>query len=164
MIFLDASAIIKAYLTEIGSAEVRMSIETLRGGLCLTPHVVLEVLSAFAKMLRTNQMDRRLYRSARIAFIDDLASLHVFDVERAVFQLANRLVDSHRRVGVSAMDVLHVASALDLQAAWPNDTVIVASSDHAFLALARATGLRTFDPETESFGELRARLDSSLRS
>jgi len=36
--------------------------------------------------------------------------------------------------------------------------VIVASSDRAFLSLARATGLPTFDPETESFNQLQARL------
>lgn len=164
MIFLDASAVVKAYVTEIGSAEVRSTIATLRGILYLTPHVVLEVLSAFAKKLRSNAVDQRVYRAARIEFIEDLTSIHVFDVERAVFQLANRLVDNHWRIGVSALDVLHVASALDLQSAWPDDPVVVASSDHAFLALARATGLRTFDPETESFGELRARLESSLRN
>ena len=56
------------------------------------------------------------------------------------------------------MDVLHVASALQLQAAWPDEAVIVASSDHAFLSLARAVGLPTFDPETESFTQLQARL------
>jgi hypothetical protein len=36
--------------------------------------------------------------------------------------------------------------------------VIVASSDRAFLSLARAAGLSTFDPENESFGDLQARL------
>jgi predicted nucleic acid-binding protein len=164
MIFLDASAVVKAYLTETGSSEVRSTIDTLEGSLYLTPHVVLEVLSAFAKKLRANEVDRRVYRAARNAFLAELGLLTVLDVEPRLFAAAQALVDRHRRLAVGAMDLLHVASALRLQSMIRRKSVIVASSDHAFLALARATGLRTFDPETESFGELRARLDSSLRN
>jgi hypothetical protein len=52
------------------------------------------------------------------------------------------------------MDVLHVASALHLQATLRSVSVVVASSDHGFLSLARAAGLRTFDPETATFATL----------
>jgi len=158
MIFFDASAVVKAYLTENGSDEVRATLLGLRGRLYLTPHVVLEVLSALAKKLRANQVNKRIYRAARTSFVNELASLHVLDVENVVFTAANHLVDHHRRVAVGAMDVLHVASALHLQNLWPDDRVIVASSDRAFLSLARAVGLPTFDPEAESFTQLQARL------
>src|SRR6185295_8599811 len=157
MIFFDASAVVKAYLTENGSAEVRATLVKLRGKLYLTPHVVLEVLSTFAKHRRTRQVDRKVYRTIRRAFMAELGSLHVLAVEKHVFNMANDLIDRHRHVAAGAMDVLHVASALELQAVWPRETVIVASSDRAFLSLARAAGLPTFDPENESFGDLQAR-------
>lgn len=158
MIFFDASAIVKAYVVEIGSSEVRSTIAGLRGSLYLTPHVVLEVLSAFAKKLRANHVNKRAYRAARTTFLSELALLNVLEVEETVFTAANDLIDRHRRASAGAMDVLHVASALHLQSLWPHEAVIVASSDRAFLSLARATGLPTFDPENESFTQLQARL------
>jgi predicted nucleic acid-binding protein len=158
MIFFDASAIVKAYVAEIGSIEVRSTITELQGSLYLTPHVVLEVLSAFAKKWRTNQVNEPVYRTARTMFLKDLGSLNLLEVEEALFAAANDLIDQHRHVAAGAMDVLHIASALHLQAVWPHEPVIVASSDRAFLSLARATGLPTFDPETESFTSLQARL------
>jgi predicted nucleic acid-binding protein len=158
MIFFDASVVVKAYVVETGSNEVRSTIAELQGSLYLTPHVVLEVLSAFVKKLRANHVNRRVYRAARTTFLSELSSLNLLEVEEAVFTAANELIDRHRRVAVGAMDVLHIASALQLQAASPHESVIVASSDHAFLSLARAAGLPTFDPERESFGELQARL------
>jgi predicted nucleic acid-binding protein len=158
MIFLDASAIVKAYVAEIGSIEVRSTLNESQGSLYLTPHVVIEVLSAFAKKLRTHNMKRRTYRAARATFFNELAAMNLLDVERTVFTTANQLVDQHWDVAAGAMDVLHVASALELQALWPHETVIVASADHAFLSLAQAVGLPTFNPEIELFGDLQARL------
>jgi len=158
MIFLDASAIVKAYVAEIGSIEARSTLDELRGRLYLTPHIVIEVLSVFAKKLRANKVKRRGYRAARSAFFNELASLNLLDVDDAVFTTANHLVDVHWRVAAGAMDIIHVASALQLQATLSPDPVIVASSDRAFLTLARAAGLPTFDPENESFGDLQARL------
>jgi len=158
MIFFDASAVVKAYVTETGSAEVRATLVALKGSLYLTPHVVLEVLSAFAKKMRTDQLKRGVYRAVPRAFPTELSTLNVLPVETEVFTVAGDLIDRHQRVAAGAMDILHVASALQLQAAWPDEDVIVASSDRAFLSLARATGLPTFDPETESFAQLQARL------
>jgi predicted nucleic acid-binding protein len=158
MIFLDASAIVKAYVVEAGSTEVRSALTELQGRLYLTPHVVIEVLSAFAKKLRTHHINRRRYRAARATFLSEVGSLNVLEVEGVVFTAASDLIDQHRHVAAGAMDVLHVTSALQLQAALPGESVIVASSDRAFLSLARATGLPTFDPETESFRQLQARL------
>jgi predicted nucleic acid-binding protein len=158
MIFFDASAVVKAYLTENGSGEVRATLLGLKGRLYLTSLVVLEVLGTFAKHRRSREVDRRGYRNARRAFLAELAALHVLAVENPVYGVANDLVDRHWRVAAGSMDALHIASALQLRALWPHELVIVASSDHAFLSLARAAGLPTFDPETESFSELQSRL------
>lgn len=158
MIFFDASAVVKAYVTENGSDEVRATLVALKGSLYLTPHVVLEVLSAFAKKLRTDQLTTGVYRAVRRAFLTEVSALNVLPVEVEVFTEAGDLIDRHPRVAAGAMDILHVASALQLQGAWPDETVIVASSDRAFLSIARAVGLPTFDPETETFGQLQARL------
>jgi predicted nucleic acid-binding protein len=158
MIFFDASAVVKAYVTENGSDEIRATFMALKGSLYLTPHVVLEVLSAFAKKLRSNELNRGVYRAVRRAFLTELSTLTVLPVETEVFTAAGELIDRHRRVAAGAMDVLHVACALQLQSTQERRSVIVASSDHAFLSLARTVGLPTFNPEAESFSELQARL------
>lgn len=158
MIFFDASAVVKAYVRENGSDEVRATLLALKGSLYLTPHVVLEVLSTFAKKMRSNELSRVVYRAVRRAFLAELSALTVLPMETEVFTAAGELIDRHRRVAAGAMDVLHVACALQLQSTLKHRSVIVASSDHAFLSLARAAGLPTFDPETESFGALQARL------
>ena len=158
MIFFDASAIVKADVVETGSSEVRSTLDELRGRHYLTPHVVIEVLGAFAKKLRAHHMNRRRYRAARATFLAEVGSLNILEVEEAVFTGAHDLIDRHRHVAAGAMDVLHVTSALQLQAALPDELVIVASSARAFLSLARATGLPTFDPEHESFSQPQARL------
>ena len=65
---------------------------------------------------------------------------------RTEFAAGYALAAQH--IGAGAMDVLHVSSALRLQAEIRTRSLIVASSDRGFLALARAVGLRTLDPET----------------
>jgi hypothetical protein len=76
------------------------------------------------------------------------------DVHRTDFTAGYELVDRHRQIGAGAMDVLHVVSALRLQAANRGRSLVVASSDRGFLSLARAVGLRTFDPETGNLATL----------
>src|SRR3954464_3555513 len=52
VIFIDTSAIVKAYVTEQGSPTIKNVVARLRGRLYLTPAVVLEVLGALAKHRR----------------------------------------------------------------------------------------------------------------
>jgi len=158
MIFFDTSAVVKAYVTENGSDEVRAMVAALKGSLYLTPHVVLEVLSAFAKKMRSDELTKGVYRVVRRAFLSELSTLNVLPVEAEVFTAAGDLIDRHRRIAAGAMDILHIASALQLQATLPHKPLIVTSSDRAFLSAARAAGLPTFDPENESFSTLQARL------
>ena len=157
MIFLDTSALIKAYLREEGTSSLRRAIDGMRGSAYVTRFVALEVLSALAKQTRANVLTRRRYRSVRAAFLVDLsATLSFVTVTDDVLSTASELVGRYRRVSVSAMDVLHVASALELQAHTPEKEVVLATSDHGMLALAKATGLKTFDSEVQPLAALLA--------
>jgi predicted nucleic acid-binding protein len=156
MIFLDASAAVKAYVNEPGSSTIEGVRRRLAGNLFLTPHVALEVLTTFAKLLRTSSIRRAGYASARGRFLGDYPrGYRVVQVGDREMQLAYALADAHRRVGVGAMDVLHIASALELQHRLGRARhLVVASSDRSLLALAAAVGLSTFDPESEPLGAL----------
>jgi len=149
MIFFDASAIVKAYVNEVGTPMVHAALAHNDGGRYLTPAVVLEVLSTLAKRRRGNTLSRSEYRAARKKFISALGdSFRVLELHGAEFVAAYELAHRHRRVSAGPSDVLHVASALRLQGAIRGRAVIVASSDRGFLSVARAEGLRTYNPET----------------
>jgi predicted nucleic acid-binding protein len=156
MIFLDASAAVKGYLTEEGSASIEAAQRRLSGRIVVTAHVALEVVTTFAKRLRTSTIRRTVYRSALGRFLGDYsARFFVAPVEDRAFQRAFGLAEAHRGLSVGAMDVLHVASALEFQSRLGGGKpLVMASSDRGLLSLARAAGLSTFNPEMEPLGAL----------
>lgn len=154
MIFLDASALVKAYVREPGSPSVHGAIARLKGQLCLSRAVALEVLSTFARKHRRDEITRGEYRAARAVFLQELeVKFKLLELCERDFVAAFALADLYRRAGVGPFDVLHLASALHLQAET-TDPVAVASSDGPFLAAARSAGLQTFDPEKQPLGAL----------
>ncbi|MFL5542047.1 MAG: type II toxin-antitoxin system VapC family toxin [Longimicrobiaceae bacterium] len=157
MIFIDTSAIIKAYVTEQGTPTVEKVIAHLKGRLYLTPAVVLEVLGALAKCRRAGVLTQREYRTARNAFLQAVGvTFKLLELHEAEFTAAYSLVDRFRQFRAGSWDALHVASALRLNAISPRHPVPVASADGGMLGLARAAGLPTFNPELEPLSALLA--------
>lgn len=160
MIFLDASALVKAYVREPGSPSVHGAISRLQGQLYLSRAVALEVLSTLARKHRRDEITRGQYTVARTSFLRELeVKFKLLELRETDFVAAFALVDAYRRAGVGPLDVLHLASALHLQAKTA-DLVAVASSDGALLAAARSAGLPTFDPEKQPLGALIALVQS----
>ena len=162
MIFLDANAVVKGYVYEQGSASMRATLARLRGKLVVSPLVVVEVLSTFAKQRRARMIPREAYLSARAKFLQEYPGLFsIIPLSEAVLESARRMVHQHQMIGAGAMDVLHVASALEVQARFRGAVqLVMASSDRGLLALARAAGLGTFDPENEPLGALLSKVGS----
>src|SRR5262245_48062906 len=100
MIFLDASAIVKAYVPEPGSPSVQGVIARRRDRLFLTRAVALEVLSTLAKKRRSHQLTRRQYQLARAAFLAELdVRYKLLELRDAEFTAAFQLVDAYRQAG-----------------------------------------------------------------
>lgn len=155
MVFFDASAVVKAYVSEDGSATIRAVVARLQGRLVLSQLVVVEVLSTLAKQLRTGSLTKHAYQVSCAQFLAEVSqSYTVIGLPDEVFESASRLVSQHRFVSAGASDAVHVASALDLQRQTSRRKVTVASSDRGLLAIAKSAGLNTFDPEVEPFGAL----------
>jgi predicted nucleic acid-binding protein len=154
MIFFDASALVKAYVPEPGSPSVKGAVARLGGKLYLTRAVALEVLGTFAKKRRKTELTQAEYRAAQSTFLAELeVRFKVVELREVDFTTAFGMVDLYRHIGAGPMDVLHVTAALHLQARSAGG-VTVASSDGSFLAIARAAGLPTFDPETQPLSAL----------
>ncbi len=152
MIFFDSSALAKAYLVEDGTPTIQGVFKRMGAVMFVSEFVALEVLTTFRISLRTRAM---AYRHALSEFYRDYPNrFNVVDVDRSVRQQAFALTTSHTQARARSMDVLHIACALQLQAAFPAERVTVASSDLDLLDFARTVGLGTFDPVTEPLAAL----------
>jgi predicted nucleic acid-binding protein len=71
--FLDASALVKYYHTETGSAEVNRLIHELNARHYISRLITVEVTSAFAVKTRTGEFDERDFAPLLRRFLRDVA-------------------------------------------------------------------------------------------
>ncbi len=138
-LYLDASALVKCFVTEIGSADVRAAVETaeLVGTVSVTR---VEVESAFAKSVRVGLLtdaDARLAQATFVTLWPDLIRIHVSDF---IVTSASELVWTH---GLRAYDAVQLATALFWQRSI-GQTVVFATYDQKLWQAAQAAGLIPF--------------------
>jgi len=150
VLFLDTSALVKAYLDEPGSEVVREIIKHRRQSVYVSDHVALETLAAFASNLRRLHIVPKRYLHARSEFLRDFpGGFNVVEVEAEMVQDAMQLADVYHRLDVGAMDLLHVATAMQVRAAVSARSPTIVCADRAMRNLATAAGLGVFNPETD---------------
>ena len=154
MFFFDTSALVKPYLGEHGADAVLELTARLRGQVYISSHVALEAFATFAYKFRDRRLTPDEYRRARRAFREHYqGSLRILQVDDKTVEVAVELADRHRRIGVGAVDLLHVATAMQLKAPGAHPPTIVCA-DRAMRNLASATGFRVFNPETDDLATL----------
>jgi len=155
LLFLDASALVKAYLVEAGDRNMDGVMKRANGTVFVSEFVALEVLTALRNALRDrpkSHLDKALDQFRR----DYPRHFVLAPVDEPVVKRAMEMTTYHRQARARSMDVLHVATAVDLQAAFPHRQVTMVTSDDDLAALARECGLRTFDPSREPLAALPA--------
>lgn len=156
MVFLDSSALVKAYLEEEGTGVVIGTFNRMAGRMFISNFVALEVLTS----LRTRFKDAtsREWDDVVAEFRKDYEStFNVLEVGTAVVDSATALVMDHRQARARSMDLVHLATALRLQASNPAKRVTMVTSDQDLAALSKECGLRTFDPSREPLAALQGR-------
>lgn len=137
--YLDSSALIKLYVAETGSDRVSGYARALRHPIPFSHLHELEMKNALQlKLFRREATSKAVDESVR-AIDDDFSAgvlsrpeLNWFDV----FRLASKLALEHSsEIGCRSLDLLHVASALALEA-----TTLLTFDDRQ-ARLARANGL-----------------------
>jgi uncharacterized protein len=125
-LYLDSSALVKRYVAEDGSDEVRAAMEA--ADICSACQVgFVETVRAVARA----EGDRALERVE-----DDWKAFDLADVDQA---LADRAAQVALSSGLRALDALHLAAALEL----PDDNPVFATWDARLHRAAREQGLRT---------------------
>ncbi|HEX6038314.1 type II toxin-antitoxin system VapC family toxin [Longimicrobium sp.] len=156
MLFLDASALTKAYVDEAGDANVRGLLQRGGGELFLSEFVALEVLTSIRNAHRGTP--RGEYVDAVRRFWSDYHSrFSVVEVDTDTVWDAISLTSRHRYARARSMDLLHLATALRLQASRTAREVTMVTSDRDLAALSSECGLRTFDPSREPLAALPGR-------
>ncbi len=158
--FWDASALVKAYTEEEGTPNVAgaMALRDVRG--FVTDFVALEVISALGKKHRSNQISKKVYRGAIDEFRRDFAiGFDVLEVEKSTREHSHRLAQKYHRLGTSALDILHLASASRAAALCHPHPLVMLCADKPLLTAARNEGFGVYNPETHPHSALRTALD-----
>ncbi len=147
--FLDASALGKRYIAEVGSDLVAQLLDGVPADrlTCLTLGVG-EVISVINR--RANE--GRLSRSAAMKSFDALSQEVLQKAEFHKLPMPDEVVVPAfayiRRHNLNTTDAVVLHAALRMQDALPRvDSLVMVASDDRLLKAARAEGLETFDPE-----------------
>ncbi|HEX6749928.1 MAG TPA: type II toxin-antitoxin system VapC family toxin [Longimicrobium sp.] len=155
MVFWDTSALVKAYTVEPGTPTVQAALQALVRRSSVTPFVALETLTVLSKLLRSGTFSAADYNRARLEFHRDYPRRFVrLGVRRHVRSHALSLAEKHRKAGVGALDILHLACALDVKARAHPRPAVFAVADGPLRRIATLEGVRTFDPEAQSVSDL----------
>lgn len=148
MIFVDSSALAKAYLDEYGSGVVRGALDRYPGRLFISEFVALEVLTTLRTAFR--DASRSDWKKVVAEFwLDYETTFNVVEIGADIVDRAMDLAENYRQARARSMDLLHLATALHLQGPRPSAQLTIVTSDRDLRDLASEAGLRTFDPSRE---------------
>lgn len=148
ILYLDASSLVKLYVDEPGSAEVRRLVEEAE---MVSASVVAyaEARAALARRHRERSLTAADHRRAKGALEADWPRLLALDVVGTLARSAGDLAERRRLRG---FDAVHLASYLTITREFPDDDVAFSSADTALARAARqaarAPGRRRRAPRT----------------
>ena len=150
--FLDASAVVKLYRDEEGSHAMRSLFKdpVNKGSLFISDLGALEVLVRLAKLGRMgDRKERRDHRRLAAMYARHRARyLNVVGTEPDVLEGAESLAIEYDDAGAGTLDLLHAASARQLQRTIPEQPLVFVVADRKLRSLAERIGFQSLDPES----------------
>jgi predicted nucleic acid-binding protein len=142
--YADPSALLKLYVHEPQSAAMSAWRARTKGALPITPHGRLEIVNGICLAVFRKLIDAEAMSDAIASFNEDLAEGRYSDADvlwRATLRRAAELSRVHTpALGCRSLDVLHVATALEL------GLRSLVTFDGRQQRLARAAGLKAITP------------------
>lgn len=134
ILYLDTSSLVKLYVAEIGSAEVRRLVD--EAGVGATSVVAFpEARAAFVRLAREGTLTAEQLASVRSGFLRDWESLLKVRALKRVYERAGDLTEEHALRG---FDALHLASFLELRDRAESEEVEFSAFDARLTAAAAA--------------------------
>jgi predicted nucleic acid-binding protein len=140
ILYLDTSSLVKLYVDEPGSADVRRLVDQAE---IVTASVVAypEARAALARRRRERSLTVAAHRRAKGALDADWPRVLALDVSSPLARSAGDLAERHRLRG---FDALHLASFLRIAQEFPGERVHFSSADNVLnRAALRAARSRT---------------------
>ena len=134
--FLDTSALVKRYIEESGSADVRRLFRR-RAEIAVARITEAEVYAALARASRQNEISSEERDRAFVLLATDMGSARIVEIRRTVIEMVRELVI---RWPLRAYDALQLACALRLRA--DGSAVDFWCGDRELVRAARGEGLR----------------------
>ena len=156
--YLDTSAVMKRYKSEIGSNVVEELFMGLTGSefLITSQLTVLEANSVAARHLEGPAIMRREYRTMRERFIRDMRDYQVTIIpvqSELVAEAANTVFDYPLRT----LDALHFTSAVMVVRELRGQDIYMVSADREIIAACEAYRILTLDPsDADALNRLRS--------
>jgi len=146
--YLDASALVKRYVDEVGSDWLHATIAPAQPSLLFASRMtIVEVISAFARRVREGSLSPEELATVRDAFRGDcLNEYQIMPPTMTVIDLACALLEQHP---LRAYDATHLATALGAQqflAAQGYPPLTFLSADDRLNKVATAEGLAVDNP------------------
>lgn len=139
ILYLDASALVKRYVTEAGSAEVSAAVsQAAATGTALVSRA--EVAAALAKAVRVNALTQEEALATLQVFRNDWADLVRIQVTEMVVARADALAWDH---GLRGYDAVQLAAALVWKDAL-GEQVTLATFDKHLWTVAGSVGLEAY--------------------
>ncbi len=137
IVYVDASALVKRYVTEAGSAEV-IALTTRAEGVATAIVTRAEVAAALARAVRVGLLDDVGGRRAQRRFSREWPDLMRVPVTETLVARAEALAWAH---GLRGYDAVQLASAMTWQDALGQE-IVLATFDRQLWDGARDSGLR----------------------
>lgn len=153
--YLDTSAVMKLYRTEIGSAVVGELFDGLTESEVLATSylTLLEVNSTAARLLKGRAITRGHYRRILNQLTRDIAYYRV-----RVVPVQNELIDGAIPIALGyslrSLDAIHFASAIASGSLLSGQSIYMVSADHEIIAACEAHGIPALNPQSNDARDL----------
>jgi predicted nucleic acid-binding protein len=149
--FLDASALVKLYHDEAGSEAMRALFKSreYKKAFFISDLVALEVLVRLAKQGRSvgRKERRRLHRAMTTYARNREEDVTIIAAGPGVVREAESFAFTYSDSGAGTLDLLHAASARQVQEIVPDEPLVFVVADRKLRAVVERIGFRTLDPE-----------------
>ena len=139
--YLDSSALVKRYVPESGSDELRVIFADPEN-LVTSRLTWVEVFSALARRLRERSMTPPQHASGNTSLSADFIGFGVIEISREVAERAAQLCETH---GLRSGDSIHLSSALLIRGEGAREVVFI-TADRSLARISEREGLRPLVP------------------
>lgn len=147
---LDTSGLVKYYHTETGSQNVQAIVDNSNNVLFISTLTLVEIHSAFARKVRTQEISSEVFQLVRRKFYADLLrrKFHILRItHHHEWQAIHFLVNIGLQKHIRTLDAIQLSVATDLKRRGQLDYFVCA--DERFCQTVHEEGIAVVNPEIE---------------